>query len=157
MFKIAELRAAEKALAEAQRVLEALQQNPELQRELELNRALDKFLAEHLMDRAKLQAFLTMQGFPPRVPVVSKSAALKPAGKSSGKAATKAAAKPGPKPGAKAVKATGTRQSPNKPPAKVYKNPLNGETITVKRIDHGVLQRWIAEHGKETVDTWLVV
>lgn len=156
MFKIAELRAAEKALAEAQRVLESLQQNPELQRELEFNRALDKFLNEHLMDRAKLQAFLTMQGFPPRVPVVSKSAATKPAGKT-GKAATKAGAKSAAAPGAKPAKTTGTRQNPNRPAAKVYKNPFNNETISVKRIDHGVLQRWIAEHGKETVDTWLVV
>lgn len=148
MFKIAELRAAEKALADAQRALEALQANPELKRELEFNRALDKFLAEHLMDRAKLQAFLTMQGFPPRVPAVSKSSVLKPSGKGGSKAATKPAAKP--------AKEKNPRKTPNRPAAKIYKNPFNGETITVKRIDHGVLQRWIAEHGKETVDTWLV-
>jgi hypothetical protein len=149
MFKIAEFRAAEKALAKQLAAFEELKNNAELRRELEFDKALDKFLAEHLMNRAKLQAFLTMQGFPPRL-----GAPVKAAAKAVAKPAAKAAAKPGPKAAAKPAK--GTRLAPNKSPAKVYKNPHNGESITVKRVDHGVLQRWVAEHGKETVDTWLV-
>lgn len=145
MFKIAEFRAAEIALNKQQAAFEELKKNPELQREFEFDTALDKFLTTHSLNRSKLQAFLTMQGFPPRV-----LAPAKPQTKT-----TKAAAKPAAKPADKPDRLTATGRKPPKVVGKVYKNPHNGESITVKRVDHGVLQSWVAQYTQETVDTWL--
>lgn len=156
MFKIAEFRAAEIALNKQLAAFEELKKNPELQREFEFDTALDKFLATHSLNRSKLQAFLTMQGFPPRVMPAAKPStkaakttkAAKPAAKAKAQAQAKAPAKPD-------ERRTATGRRPPNLVGKVYKNPHNGESITVKRVDHGVLQKWITQHGQETVDTWL--
>lgn len=50
------------------------------------------------------------------------------------------------------VQEKGTR----KPRAlKVYKNPHNDEMIETKGGNHAVLKRWKAEHGSDTVESWL--
>ncbi|ANY89607.1 transcriptional regulator [Pseudomonas putida] len=38
---------------------------------------------------------------------------------------------------------------------KVYKNPHNGEVVQTKGGNHAVLKAWKAEHGAETVESWL--
>lgn len=38
---------------------------------------------------------------------------------------------------------------------KTYKNPHNGETIQTKGGNHTVLKAWKAEHGADTVESWL--
>ncbi|MGS8279712.1 histone-like nucleoid-structuring protein, MvaT/MvaU family [Pseudomonas aeruginosa] len=38
---------------------------------------------------------------------------------------------------------------------KVYKNPHNGEVVQTKGGNHSVLKAWKAEHGTETVESWL--
>lgn len=158
MFKIAEFRAAEIALNKQLAAFEELKKNPELQREFEFDTALDKFLATHSLNRSKLQAFLTMQGFPPRVMSAAKPSTKAPKAAKTTKAAAKPAAKAKAQDKAPAKpdeRRTATGRRPPNLVGKVYKNPHNGESITVKRVDHGVLQKWITQHGQETVDTWL--
>jgi hypothetical protein len=38
---------------------------------------------------------------------------------------------------------------------KVYKNPHNNEVIETKGGNHTGLKRWKAEHGSDTVESWL--
>lgn len=38
---------------------------------------------------------------------------------------------------------------------KVYKNPHSGELVQTKGGNHAVLKSWKAEHGAETVESWL--
>jgi hypothetical protein len=38
---------------------------------------------------------------------------------------------------------------------KTYKNPHNGETIQTKGGNHTVLKAWKAQHGADTVESWL--
>jgi len=38
---------------------------------------------------------------------------------------------------------------------KVYKNPHSGEVVETKGGNHKVLKEWKAEHGSETVESWL--
>jgi hypothetical protein len=39
---------------------------------------------------------------------------------------------------------------------KTYKNPLTGEVVETKGMNHRVLKAWKKEHGDETVESWLV-
>lgn len=126
-FKIAAYRKAELALAKQVAQFEALKTDPELKKELEFNEHLDDFLKLHGMSRSSLQAFLVMQGIPK-----------------------------GPSHKAKAPKPSADKKPPISA-GRTYLNPHTGETILVKRKDHGVLMGWIAEHGEAEVDTWLQV
>ena len=38
---------------------------------------------------------------------------------------------------------------------KVFKNPYTGEVVETKGGNHKVLKSWKAEHGAETVESWL--
>ncbi|MCS4285755.1 hypothetical protein M2396_004059 [Pseudomonas sp. BIGb0278] len=38
---------------------------------------------------------------------------------------------------------------------KVYKNPHSGEVVETKGGNHKVLKEWKAEHGSDTVESWL--
>jgi len=38
---------------------------------------------------------------------------------------------------------------------KVYKNPHNGEVVETKGGNHKTLKEWKAEHGSDTVESWL--
>lgn len=38
---------------------------------------------------------------------------------------------------------------------KTYKNPHSGETIQTKGGNHTLMKAWKAEHGAETVESWL--
>lgn len=38
---------------------------------------------------------------------------------------------------------------------KVYKNPHNGEVVETKSGNHKTLKEWKAEHGSDTVESWL--
>jgi hypothetical protein len=38
---------------------------------------------------------------------------------------------------------------------KVYKNPHTGEVVETKGGNHNQLKEWKAEHGSETVESWL--
>ncbi|WP_458374036.1 histone-like nucleoid-structuring protein, MvaT/MvaU family [Pseudomonas laurylsulfatiphila] len=38
---------------------------------------------------------------------------------------------------------------------KVYKNPNTGEVVETKGGNHKTLKEWKAEHGSETVESWL--
>ena len=39
---------------------------------------------------------------------------------------------------------------------KVYKNPITGEVVETKGMNHRVLKAWKKEHGDATVESWLV-
>ncbi|RZO10711.1 transcriptional regulator [Pseudomonas moorei] len=47
---------------------------------------------------------------------------------------------------------TGTRRARQ---VKVYKNPHSGEVIETKGGNHRGLKAWKAEHGADTVESWL--
>jgi len=47
---------------------------------------------------------------------------------------------------------TGTRKPRQ---VKVYKNPHTGELIETKGGNHKGLKEWKAEHGSDTVESWL--
>lgn len=38
---------------------------------------------------------------------------------------------------------------------KVYKNPHSGEVVETKGGNHKILKEWKAEHGSDTVESWL--
>jgi hypothetical protein len=38
---------------------------------------------------------------------------------------------------------------------KVYKNPKTGEVVETKGGNHKTLKQWKAEHGSDTVESWL--
>lgn len=38
---------------------------------------------------------------------------------------------------------------------KVYNNPYTGETVETKGGNHKTLKEWKAEHGADTIETWL--
>jgi hypothetical protein len=38
---------------------------------------------------------------------------------------------------------------------KVYKHPQTGEIVETKGGNHKILKEWKAEHGSDTVDSWL--
>lgn len=44
----------------------------------------------------------------------------------------------------------------NTQPARMYKNPSTGETLTVKRVDNKKLREWISEHGEDVVSSWQI-
>nr|WP_314527165.1 histone-like nucleoid-structuring protein, MvaT/MvaU family [uncultured Pseudomonas sp.] len=39
---------------------------------------------------------------------------------------------------------------------KIYKNPKTGEVVETKGGNHKTLKEWKAEHGAETVESWLI-
>jgi hypothetical protein len=39
---------------------------------------------------------------------------------------------------------------------KVYKNPNTGEVVETKGGNHKTLKEWKAEHGSDTVESWLI-
>jgi hypothetical protein len=47
---------------------------------------------------------------------------------------------------------TGTRKPRE---LKTYKNPHTGEVIETKGGNHKILKEWKAEHGSETVESWV--
>lgn len=129
-LKLAAFRKAELALAKQVAEFEALKHDPDLRKELAFVEKLETFLKENDMTYAKLAQFLNFKNGP--------------AATTSHKAGA-TGAKPGPKPGHKPTPTTG----------RVYVNPHTNETITVKRVDHGVFQSWIAKYGEEAVEGWL--
>lgn len=47
---------------------------------------------------------------------------------------------------------TGTRKPRQ---VKIYKNPKTGEVVETKGGNHKTLKEWKAEHGADTVESWL--
>lgn len=126
MLAVEQYRELELALAQKHTYLEALKQDPQLQKELAFDAALDEFLAQHSMNKVKLQLFLNAD--------VTSDFYKKPA---ASKAKTKA-----------------TRNS-HPEPAKTFVNPYNGDVLTVKRLSHGTYKLWVEEYGEEKVQSWL--
>jgi hypothetical protein len=62
-----------------------------------------------------------------------------------------------PQGGSKAGKATSAPvKSARKPRAvKIYKNPHSGEVVETKGGNHKTLKEWKAQHGSDTVESWL--
>ncbi|WP_027966674.1 histone-like nucleoid-structuring protein, MvaT/MvaU family [Halomonas halocynthiae] len=52
------------------------------------------------------------------------------------------------------VASTGTSRRRRR--LKVYKNPNSGEVIETRGGNHKVLKAWKDEHGRETVESWVV-
>lgn len=61
MTRLAEFRAAEKALAKQYAEFEAMKNDSELKKEIEFDNALNEFIAAHGMTRKKLLAFLSIE------------------------------------------------------------------------------------------------
>jgi len=57
----------------------------------------------------------------------------------------------------KGRKAVSKAEKANRKPRelKTYKNPHSGETIQTKGGNHTMLKAWKAEHGADTVESWL--
>lgn len=54
------------------------------------------------------------------------------------------------------VPATEAKSGTRKPrEVKVYKNPHTGEVVETKGGNHKTLKEWKAEHGSDTVESWL--
>jgi len=118
MSKLAEFRAAEKALAEQLAHLDSLKRSSALQREIEFEEKLKKLMAEHAKSLRDVVAILDPD---------------------SARTITTLAAR------------TGRRQRT----VKVYKNPHTGEVVETKGGNHKTLKAWKAEHGSDTVESWL--
>lgn len=118
MSRLAEFRAAEKALAEQLAHLEALKNDASLKKEIQFETELQNLLSEYGKS------------------VKDVIAILDPDWLRSGRDQT---AKTG-----KRVRVV-----------KVFKNPYTGEVVETKGGNHKVLKSWKAEHGAETVESWL--
>lgn len=46
------------------------------------------------------------------------------------------------------------RKGSSERPARTWINPLNGETVSARSLNHKTLRNWIDEHGRETVVGW---
>lgn len=126
MLAIEQYRELELALAQKHTYLEALKQDPQLQKELAFDAALDEFLAQHSMNKVKLQLFLNAD--------VTSDFYKKPV---TNKAKTKA-----------------TRNS-HPEPLKSFRNPHTGEVLNVKRLSHGTYKLWVENYGEDVVQSWL--
>jgi hypothetical protein len=130
MSRIEQYREAELALAKHVAEVEALKNDPALKKEIEFDTELTKLLNQFGMTRPKLITFLGGAGAP--------AAAVAPKKVTSPKAPSKSG------------KTRKTREFKDK----IYKNPHTGELITVKLVTHGVYKSWIAQYGKEEVESW---
>lgn len=121
LSKLAEFRAAEKALAEQLAHLESLKNDGALKKEIEFEEKLKVLMGQYGKSLREVVAILDPDS-------------VKDAGRRSSLASL-----PGRR--ARAVK--------------VYKNPHTGETVETKGGNHKVLKAWKAEHGNDTVESWL--
>lgn len=48
------------------------------------------------------------------------------------------------------------KTGPRRQPTKVYRNPYNGRSVRVRAGKNLTYRAWIAQHGAETVESWLV-
>lgn len=118
MSRLAEFRAAEKALAEQLAHLEALKNNANLKKEIQFEIELQNLLAEYQKSVKDVIAILDPESLHSGLD--------------------------------QAVK-VGRRVRV----IKVFKNPYTGEVVETKGGNHKVLKSWKAEHGSETVESWL--
>ena len=51
--------------------------------------------------------------------------------------------------------ASETKGTPKARAVKGYKNPHSGEVVETKGGNHKILKEWKAEHGSDTVESWL--
>lgn len=121
MSRLAEFRAAEKALADQLAHLEAMKNDAGLKKEIEFEKKLTTLMGEYSKSLRDVIAILDPE-----------------AGQDNRRAARSAAA---PQRRARAIK--------------VYKNPHTGEVVETKGGNHKVLKSWKAEHGNDTVESWL--
>lgn len=129
MSRIEQYREAELALAKHVAEVEALRNDPSLKKEIEFDAELTKLLTQYGMTRPKLIVFL-------------------------GGAAPVAAAAPRKTTEPKAPNKNGKTRKVRQFKDKIYKNPHTDEVITVKLVTHGVYKSWIAQYGKEEVESW---
>ena len=51
----------------------------------------------------------------------------------------------------------GRGRAPRKPATlKTYQHPETRETVEARNLNHKTLREWIAEHGKDTVKSWVI-
>lgn len=120
MSRLAEFRAAEKALADQLAHLESLKNDAGLKKEIEFEQKLTALMGEYSKSLRDVVAILDPE-----------------AGQDSRRAVRSVA----PQRRARAIK--------------VYKNPHTGEVVETKGGNHKVLKGWKAEHGNDTVESWL--
>ncbi|MGE9760099.1 histone-like nucleoid-structuring protein, MvaT/MvaU family [Pseudomonas sp. PDM20] len=118
MSRLAEFRAAEKALADQLAYLESLKNDSGLKKEIEFEEKLNALLAQYGKSLKDVVAILD-----PASHRGVRTGAAKPARR------------------ARAIK--------------VYKNPHTNEVVETKGGNHKVLKAWKAEHGNDTVESWL--
>lgn len=132
MNRLAEYKAAERALAMQFRAFEEMKADPELKKALEIESALEEFLTTNKLSKQALYDLLAYDVEPDRVPT------------------KKAVAAP-----AVAKSPTGKKRKKHAWPLRTYKNPHTGQEIKIRMATNGVYTGWVAEYGKETVASWL--
>lgn len=120
MSRLAEFRAAEKALADQIAHLESLKKDAGLKKEIEFEQKLQQLMSEYGKSLREVISILDPQAV----------------------SGTRRNIRP---------EATQRRARA----VKVYKNPQSGEVVETKGGNHKVLKAWKAEHGNDTVESWL--
>lgn len=120
MSRLAEFRAAEKALAEQIAHLESMKNDSALKKEIEFEEKLKTLMGQYGKHLGDVIAILD------------------PSSRAGRKGAPKAGS------GSRKPRAT-----------KTYRNPHTGEVVETKGGNHRTLKAWKAEHGNETVESWL--
>ncbi|MBA1245873.1 histone-like nucleoid-structuring protein, MvaT/MvaU family [Pseudomonas japonica] len=125
MSRLAEFRALEQKLAEQLAELETMKNDEGLKREVEFEEKLRGLLGEYNFSLKHIIAILDPQG-----------------------------SQPSPRAGRGAAK-TEEKTTRKARQVKRYKHPESGEVVETKGGNHKTLKAWKAEHGAETVESWL--
>lgn len=132
MNRLAEYKAAERALAMQFRAFEEMKADPELKKALEIESALEEFLTTNKLSKQALYDLLAYDVEPDRV------------------ATKKAVAAP-----AVAKSPTGKKRKKHAWPLRTYVNPHTQQEIKIRMATNATYTGWVAQYGKETVASWL--
>lgn len=142
MTTLAEFKRAERELAMRVRAFQEMKQNPEVQKAMAFEKALDDFLAVHKISRSALFELLSIEFEADKKPA-AKSHHKKPA----------SVAKPASKPARKPATGGGAPHR-NGYKIRTFKNPHTGEELVVRGNRDGKFNAWNAEYGRDVVASW---
>jgi hypothetical protein len=127
--KLKELRAKEARLAKLTEELKALESDKELKTDLKLREEVEALLEKYKRSPSVLAELFDLKGG-------------RRAGKGAGRGRGRAAG-------------AGPGRKRRRRKLKIYTNPHTGEVIKTRGANHNILKAWKAEHGPETVESWV--